>query len=265
MRCGVLFFCSLFWFGSVWGQSCYNIFTPQKPKIKFLLKSKQLNRLFNKSAITVNEQVWLDAVNQIKKFEAHKEHNFSVETKKLSLEGSAVYSNNTLNLKLSFLSTNLASKFTDKKHFAFLKNNNRLNLNEINYNLRAPLKEVIGFIKLLAEEIKAEHPHINQIELTADTIYNERLYYKLKSLHFKKDVPFLKRLVQTYYLVGNAALYSFLVTGMPMLEWYEVTFVSAGNAALFWIPLRNRLKKFKYEGASLKLIIPLVESDNSRL
>lgn len=270
MRCGVLFICLWMWFGPVFGQSCYNIFKPNEPKVKLLLKSSQLNRLLNHKKISLQEEAWLQVIQKISRFKPHEEQNFSVDTKKLSLEGSALFIGDTMHLKISFLSTVLSEKLNQIAYIKrFKKQNLNINksrllaLDEVNMNLKAPLREVIGFIQSLSENIKQAHPHITKIELTADGIHNERLYNKLKKMHFEQDVPYLKRIIQSYYILGNMALYSFLAFGSPDLGWHGAAIVSVSNAALFWIPASTKFKKFKQAGASLKLTIPLVESDNS--
>ena len=272
MRCWVLFFCCLFYLGVAKGQSCYNIFTTERPKIKLKLKSGQLNRLLNRRRIKLEDPEWLHIIHKIGNFEPGHHGNFSIETQKLHLQGSAEFVGNSLNLKISFVSTTLVDRLKDGSYMQAVKKVNFLNLNpskvmrfnEINMNLKAPLKEVLAFIQSLSEHIKQHHPNVNKIELTADQIHNERLYNSLKKLHFKTDVPALKRIVQAYYVVANLSLYSFLMTGSPDLGWFGAGFVSVSNAALFWIPLHKKFKRFKHEGERLKLTIPIEESDNSR-
>lgn len=271
MRCGVLFLCCLMGFGSAWGQSCYNIFTPEIPKIKLLVKSSQLNRLFNRNKIAVHDQAWLNVIHKIGQFEHNMEHNFSVETQKLSLSGTATYHKNTLQLKISFLSTTIKQRLIDlgyekrfkKSNFDFM-NSSLLRFGDYNTNHKAPLKEVVGFINSLSAHIKEIHPHIEKIELTADSIHNKRLYKKLKALDFQTDVPFFKYLVPLYYTMGNLALYSYLTLGTPNLSMYEIMFISGTNALIYIKPTNELFRVFLKEGASLKLTIPLVEGDNSR-
>lgn len=271
MRYGVLFLCCFMGFGSAWGQSCYNIFTPEKPKIQLLVKSSQLHRLLNRKKLSVQDQAWLNVIHKIGQFEHNMEHNFSVETQKLSLSGTATFHRNTLQLKISFLSTTIKQRLIEmghekkfkKSNFDFM-NSRLLKIGEYNTNLKAPLKEVVSFINSLSSHIKEIHPHIEKIELTADSIHNKRLYKKLKSLDFQTDVPFFKYLIPLYYTMGNLALYSYLTLGTPNLNMYEILFISGGNALIYWKPTNEMFRVFLKEGASLKLTIPLVESDNSR-